>query len=195
MYLLILGGCSHEEGLWHAKRNIFHGDSLTHWSRASSAMQTRQLSSREVGPRSAHSASEEVRDKTPVSRRGYPLLPGDMVRIFAVALLGLLLAAAAQAQFQFFEQMFGGGQQQQQHHSHNQQNVASDSSWYQRTYDGGTFAVINHFSLGEVNVLADESSINLQPNVPTTYVPELLPASISHITVLARILLWKIRSS
>ncbi|KAI9858871.1 MAG: Long chronological lifespan protein 2 [Vezdaea acicularis] len=44
-----------------------------------------------------------------------------------------LFALAAQAQFQFFEQMFhqGGGQQQQQQ----PQNVASDSSWYQETYN------------------------------------------------------------
>jgi len=39
------------------------------------------------------------------------------------------------AQFQFFEQMFNGGGQQQQHHQ--PQNVASDASWYQQTYESG----------------------------------------------------------
>jgi hypothetical protein len=48
----------------------------------------------------------------------------------------LLFIAGAQAQFQFFEHMFGGGQQQE-HHQQEQQDVASDSSWYQRTWDGG----------------------------------------------------------
>lgn len=48
------------------------------------------------------------------------------------------LAGLASAQFQFFEQMFsqGGGQQQQQQ-PQQQQNVASDSEWYQRTYESG----------------------------------------------------------
>lgn len=53
----------------------------------------------------------------------------------------LSLTAFASAQFQFFEQMFnqGGQQQQQQHHHQGQerQNVASDSEWYQKTYDSG----------------------------------------------------------
>lgn len=40
----------------------------------------------------------------------------------------------AQAQFQFFEQMFPGQQQQQQQQP---QNVASDSEWYQRNYEAG----------------------------------------------------------
>jgi len=46
----------------------------------------------------------------------------------------MLLIAGANAQFQFFEQMFqGGGQQQRQQ----QQNVPSDSNWYQENYDNG----------------------------------------------------------
>lgn len=47
----------------------------------------------------------------------------------------LLLVATAQAQFQFFEQMFGGARQE--HHQQEQQNVPSDSSWYQRHWEGG----------------------------------------------------------
>lgn len=42
----------------------------------------------------------------------------------------LLLATFAQAQFQFFEQMFGGGHTQQQ----GPQNAASDSSRYQKLW-------------------------------------------------------------
>ena len=51
------------------------------------------------------------------------------------------LAGLASAQFQFFEQMFNQGGQQQQHQQHQQQqqNVASDSEWYQRTYESGIF--------------------------------------------------------
>ena len=50
-----------------------------------------------------------------------------------------LFAGLSAAQFQFFEQMFGGQQQHHQGHQHQEkQNVASDSEWYQRTYDGGT---------------------------------------------------------
>jgi len=45
----------------------------------------------------------------------------------------LLFLSAARAQFQFFEHMFGG---QQEHHQPEQQDVPSDSSWYQRTWDG-----------------------------------------------------------
>ncbi|KLJ11974.1 hypothetical protein EMPG_09615 [Blastomyces silverae] len=57
-----------------------------------------------------------------------------MIHIITGTLLGFLfLATGARAQFQFFEQMFGGGQQQQESREH---NVPSDSTWYQRTYDG-----------------------------------------------------------
>ncbi|CRG87267.1 Phospholipid scramblase family protein C343,06c [Talaromyces islandicus] len=46
----------------------------------------------------------------------------------------LLLVSTAQAQFQFFEQMFGGGG----HGGHHgEQEAPSDSSWYQRTWEGG----------------------------------------------------------
>lgn len=47
----------------------------------------------------------------------------------------LLLVVGANAQFQFFEQMFQGQQQQQQQAP---QNVPSDSSWYQQNYEKGT---------------------------------------------------------
>jgi len=47
------------------------------------------------------------------------------------------MIAVASAQFQMFEQLFNqGGHQQHQHQQ--PQNVASDSEWYQKTYDGGT---------------------------------------------------------
>ncbi len=52
-----------------------------------------------------------------------------------IALSTLLFAFCAQAQFQFFEQMFqGGGHQHQQQQP---QNVASDSSWYRQNYEAG----------------------------------------------------------
>ncbi|OJJ48459.1 hypothetical protein ASPZODRAFT_1600509 [Penicilliopsis zonata CBS 506.65] len=46
----------------------------------------------------------------------------------------LLLASVAQAQFQFFENMFGG--HRQEHARQEPQNVASDSSWYQKNWEG-----------------------------------------------------------
>ncbi|EED18061.1 conserved hypothetical protein [Talaromyces stipitatus ATCC 10500] len=45
-----------------------------------------------------------------------------------------LLISTAQAQFQFFEQMFGGGGAQQGHP--HEQEASSDSAWYQRTWEG-----------------------------------------------------------
>ncbi|EGE05345.1 hypothetical protein TEQG_04225 [Trichophyton equinum CBS 127.97] len=58
-----------------------------------------------------------------------------MASMFRTALLGLFFFTTAQAQFQFFEQMFGGGQQ---HHESSGQggNVPSDSAWYQNAYNG-----------------------------------------------------------
>lgn len=50
----------------------------------------------------------------------------------------ILFPLLTSAQFQMFEHLFNqGGQQQQQHHHQRPQNVASDSEWYQRTYDSG----------------------------------------------------------
>jgi hypothetical protein len=58
----------------------------------------------------------------------------------------LLFVVGANAQFQFFEQMFQGQQQQQQQQA--PQNVASDSSWYQQNYDKGIlhffFSLVKH---------------------------------------------------
>jgi len=50
-------------------------------------------------------------------------------------LLALALVASVNAQFgNMFEQFMGGQQRQQQQ---TRQNVASDSSWYQQTYNNG----------------------------------------------------------
>ena len=64
------------------------------------------------------------------------------MRLFTTVLLLVSVAAMTSAQMQFFEQLFntgGGGGGGQQHHQQQrgEQNVASDSEWYQRTYDGG----------------------------------------------------------
>ncbi|KAK5940944.1 Long chronological lifespan protein 2 [Knufia obscura] len=47
-----------------------------------------------------------------------------------------LFIAAATAQFQFFDQFFGG--QQQGGGQQEKQNVASDSSWFQQTWQQAT---------------------------------------------------------
>lgn len=59
--------------------------------------------------------------------------------LLRLLLILLTLPLSTLAQFQFFEQMFNNPSQAQQHaqHSPQQQNVASDSSWYRRNYDGG----------------------------------------------------------
>lgn len=46
-----------------------------------------------------------------------------------------LLVSVAQAQFNFFEQMFGGGEQQRPQQQ--SQNAPSDSSRYQQMWNGG----------------------------------------------------------
>ncbi|KAL8664544.1 MAG: hypothetical protein Q9202_002953 [Teloschistes flavicans] len=58
------------------------------------------------------------------------LLPTILISLFS----SILLLPLASAQFQFFEQMFQGGGHQ---HAQQQQpqNVASDSRWYQETYE------------------------------------------------------------
>ncbi|KAG9245433.1 hypothetical protein BJ878DRAFT_18391 [Calycina marina] len=56
-----------------------------------------------------------------------------MARLLLLFLSAALLLAGANAQFQFFEQMFNGGQQQQRHQQ--PQNVPSDSNWYQEQYN------------------------------------------------------------
>lgn len=63
----------------------------------------------------------------------------DMLRNLIPSLWTLfLLAAVAQAQFQFFEHMFGGNQQQQAQHQ-GSQNVPSDSGRYQKMWAQGEF--------------------------------------------------------
>lgn len=52
----------------------------------------------------------------------------------------LLLVSVAQAQFNFFEQMFGGGEQQQR--QQRSQNAASDSGRYQQMWSGSKFSKI-----------------------------------------------------
>ena len=78
----------------------------------------------------------------PCVSQSCPLATVDRLERFTMHILPLLLlcfAGLSAAQFQFFEQMFSGGGHQ--HHGQQQQqekqNVASDSEWYQRTYDGG----------------------------------------------------------
>lgn len=63
-----------------------------------------------------------------------------MVSLLRTALLGLLFFTTAQAQFQFFEQMFGGGQQHHESSGHGG-NVPSDSAWYQNAYNGGVYSI------------------------------------------------------
>jgi hypothetical protein len=55
-----------------------------------------------------------------------------------------LFIAGANAQFQFFEQMFQGGQQHQQQAP---KDVPSDSGWYQQNYDAGMFPSHLHCSV------------------------------------------------
>lgn len=60
-----------------------------------------------------------------------------MTRIFLSFLSAtFLLLSVANAQFQFFEQMFNGQGQQQQRHQE-PQNVPSDSNWYQQNFENG----------------------------------------------------------
>lgn len=58
----------------------------------------------------------------------------------ALALAPLLFPLLALAQFgQFFEQMFhGGGGGGGHHQQQREQDVASDASWYKKTYEGGS---------------------------------------------------------
>ena len=49
----------------------------------------------------------------------------------------LLLASVAQAQFQFFEQMFGGGGPGHGRQQQAPQDGPSDPSWYQNKWENG----------------------------------------------------------
>ena len=60
-----------------------------------------------------------------------------MTRFLTLLNATLFLIAGANAQFQFFEQMFNQGGQQQHHQA--PQNVPSDSNWYQENYNAGLF--------------------------------------------------------
>jgi len=71
-------------------------------------------------------------------RRTYSYLnPGVFQRVLKMFFLWFLtlFAAAASAQFQFFDQFFGG--QQQQGGQQEKQNVASDSTWFQQNWQQG----------------------------------------------------------
>ena len=63
-----------------------------------------------------------------------------MARVLLInILLGLLLlVTTARAQFNFFEQMFGGGGEPE-HDDHDQRNVPSDSTWYQKNFENGSY--------------------------------------------------------
>jgi hypothetical protein len=70
----------------------------------------------------------------------------------------LLLITSAQAQFQFFEQMFGGGSQQGRQQ---EQEASSDSTWYQRTWDGGE----NIFPLQFLDQVYSVLAMNLEADL------------------------------
>lgn len=76
----------------------------------------------------------------------------------------LTLAASATAQMNFFEQLFnqGGGQQHQQQQ---QQNVASDSEWYQRTYDSG---------IPSPSIMSPFQTLTHGPKLPSTYLTAMV---------------------
>ncbi|KAI4220275.1 MAG: hypothetical protein L6R36_007730 [Xanthoria steineri] len=71
--------------------------------------------------------------------------PLTMTKILPTLLLALTtLLPFTFAQFQFFEQMFQGGHQHQQQQPQ-AQNVASDSEWYQQTYESGSIHPLSPF--------------------------------------------------
>lgn len=57
-------------------------------------------------------------------------------QVLKLMLAFLCVLSAVSAQFQFFDQFFGTGQQQAHHEK---QNVASDSGWYQHTWESGEY--------------------------------------------------------
>lgn len=84
--------------------------------------------------------------------RNHPSHLNDIDKMKPLFLAALCcLTSIAFGQMQFFEQLFnqgGGGGGQQHHHQHDQpQNVASNSEWYQRTYESGMspFAPLSPF--------------------------------------------------
>lgn len=101
----------------------------------------------------------------------------------------LLFISTVQAQFQFFEHMFGGGQQQE-HHQQEQQDVASDSSWYQRTWDGGMLVLVS-----TIEPVANVYRSSVQPIAANTCALALLLACTFRTTVHVLIQMSKRRSS
>lgn len=101
----------------------------------------------------------------------------------------LLLVSTAQAQFQFFEQMFGGGGG---HGHQGEQEASSDSSWYQRTWEGGMFFSFNPSSQ---SFLTNHIDYFLQLIARDTSVLAHYPASISHTIARALTLMLKKKSS
>lgn len=104
------------------------------------------------------------------------------------------LAGSSLAQFQFFEQMFNqGGQQQQQRQQQQEQNVASDSAWYQKTYEGGTItsscATSCHVAVHSKTLIL--TSRQLAARITSALAPS--PAFTSHIIARAHSLLSKTR--
>lgn len=103
------------------------------------------------------------------------------MRVILFALL-CWLAGLASAQFQFFEQMFNqGGQQQQQQQQQQAQNVASDSEWYQRTYESGIFHPLYSVPFSPLTMLISISHCSSLLELPLPRHPCLrsLPASLS----------------
>ena len=92
------------------------------------------------------------------------------------SLLTCLFLGLAHAQFQFFEQMFQGGGQPQQHQQ--PQNVASDSQWYQQTYESGRIRL----SISRVFTKSLYSSLRQLPmsrNIGLCSFPSPLPMSLA----------------
>jgi hypothetical protein len=136
----------------------------------------------------------------------------DLRSSSTLLLLFLFYTSVAQAQFQFFEQMFSGGhqQQQQQHHHQDQHDVPSDSSWYQKTWEGGEFFRLSlpatpyiyppdHIAMAlAINgslLTTDDMFFCQQPNAADIYVREPLLAFTSHTTARVRIPASKTRWS
>jgi hypothetical protein len=86
-----------------------------------------------------------------------------MARFILSLLSATLLLAGANAQFQFFEQMFNQGGQQ--HHHQAPQNVPSDSNWYQEHYNNGTAPPMLLPTFSPPNSLPPHISRSLNPTL------------------------------
>lgn len=67
-----------------------------------------------------------------------------MKSILSITVALCYMALGANAQFQFFEQMFNGGHQQQQHRP--PQDGPSDSNWYRTQVENGRLLQQYNFS-------------------------------------------------